>query len=156
MIRLGYKRNDIDICVFNRKDSNGVQCTAAVHVDDLLIMSTSTSMIEELTSGLKKRYGEIKLKHGPIVNYLGMVLEFSHPGEARITMGSYIDDMLTNSGIVGTARTPCTDGLFDIRDTALPVPEAVRVWFRSLIASILYVAKRTKPECSTTWTKLSD
>jgi Reverse transcriptase (RNA-dependent DNA polymerase) len=147
MISLGYKRNEIDICVFNRKDSNGVQCTAAIHVDDLLITSTSTSMIEELTSGLKKRYGEITLKHGPIVNYLGMVLDFSHPGEARITMGGYIDDMLKNSGIVGTARTPCTDGLFDIRDTALPVPEAVRVWFHSLIASILYVAKRTKPEC---------
>ena len=116
-------------------------------MDDLLITSTSTSMIEELTSGLKKRYGERTLKHGPIVNYLGMVLDFSHPGEARITMGGYIDDMLKNSGIVGTARTPCTDGLFDIRDTALPVPEAVRVWFHSLIASILYVAKRTKPEC---------
>jgi hypothetical protein len=26
------------------------------------------------------------------------------------------------------------------------VPEEVRVWFNSLIASILYVSKRTKPE----------
>jgi Reverse transcriptase (RNA-dependent DNA polymerase) len=147
MVDLGYKTNEMDICMFNRKDSNGVQCTAAVHVDDLLIMSTNTSMIEELTSGLKKRYGEISLKHGPVVNYLGMVLDFSHTGEARVTMGGYIDDMVKNSGVLGTARTPSTDGLFEVRDTALPVPEAVRVWFHSLIASILYVAKRTKPEC---------
>jgi hypothetical protein len=90
---------------------------------------------------------DIGTKRVPLVNFLGMVLDFSHSGEARITMGGYIDDMLKNSGIVGTARITSTDGLFEVRDTALPVPEAVRVWFHSLIASILYVAKRTKPEC---------
>ena len=49
MTSLGYKRNAMDVCVFNRLNSNGVQCTAIVHVDDLLIMSTSEAMITELT-----------------------------------------------------------------------------------------------------------
>jgi hypothetical protein len=148
MADLGYKRNAVDICVFNRSDSKGVQCTAAVHVDDLLIISTSASMIEELTSGLKLRYGDITLKHGPVVNYIGMVLDFSHSGEARVTMGGYIDDMLKNSGVLGTARTPSTDSLFEVRDTALPVPEPVRVWFHSTIASILYVRRGPSPSAS--------
>jgi hypothetical protein len=55
--------------------------------------------------------------------------------------------MLKNSGVLGIARTPSADSLFEVRDTATPVPEPVRVWFHSTIASILYLAKRTKPEC---------
>jgi hypothetical protein len=63
-------------CVFNKMNSKGVQCTVCVHVDDLLIMSKSESIINELTDGLTKSYGEISLKHGPVINYLGMVLDF--------------------------------------------------------------------------------
>jgi Reverse transcriptase (RNA-dependent DNA polymerase) len=144
---LGYKRNEIEVGVFNRRDSDGVQCTATVHVDDLLIISTSTDMIEKLTDGLKKRYGAITLNRAPIVNYFGMVLDFSHTGEARVTMGGYIDELFKTSGVQGVARTPGTDGLFEVRGSAQPVPERVRVWFHSLIATILCLAKRTKPEC---------
>jgi hypothetical protein len=127
MLSLGYERNDMDVCVFNKRNKKGVQCTVCVHVDDLLIMSKSKSMIHELTEGLTKRYGEISLKHGPVINYLGMVLDFTLAGQVKVTMSGYTDDVLKSSGIPGTARTPGTDGLFEVRDTALPVPEEVRV-----------------------------
>jgi hypothetical protein len=149
MTSLGYKRNELDVCVFNNRNSKGVQCTACVHVDDLLIMSTSKDMIKELTDGLTKRYGEITLKHGPVVNYLGMVLDFSIVGEVQVTMAGYTDDVLKFSGVPGTARTPGTDGLFEVRDTALPVPEEVRVWFHRCVAMILYLAKRSRAELLT-------
>ena len=86
MTVLGYVCNDSDICVFNRTDSGGVQCTATVHLNDLFITSKSKVMISELTEGLKTRYGEITLAHGPLINYLGMAFDFSHIGEARVTM----------------------------------------------------------------------
>ena len=56
---LGYKRNDMDVCVFNKLNSKGVQCTVTLHVDDLLIMSESSGMIKELIDGLVGRYGVI-------------------------------------------------------------------------------------------------
>jgi hypothetical protein len=149
MTSLGYTRNERDVCVFNRVNTAGVQCTATVHVDDLLIMSTSKDMITQLAEGLKKRYGEISLTHGPVVNYLGMVLDFSHTGEARITMSGYIEDVLKSAGVEGVARTPGTDGLFQVREDAFLVPEEVRVWFHRIVAMILYLAKRAKPECLT-------
>jgi hypothetical protein len=43
-------------------------------------------------------------------------------------MAGYTDKALKSSGIPGTALSPGTDGLFEIRDSALPVPEEVRVW----------------------------
>lgn len=146
---LGYSVNVREACVFNKINDAGVQCTATVHVDDLLIMSKSKSMITELAEGLRSRYGEITLTHGPIVNYLGMVLDLSIVGEARVSMSGYVDEVLAISGVPGNAKTPATDGLFDIRATALPVSEEIRAWFHKVVAMMLYLAKRTRPECLT-------
>ena len=146
---LGFTRNESDICVFNRTDTRGVQCTAAVHVDDLLITSKSKAMIAELTEGLEARYGEITLAHGPLINYLGMAFDFSRAGEARVSMSGYIDEMLESSGVQGIAKTPATDWLFETRPDAVMVREEVRVWFHHVTAQLVYLAKRVKPECLT-------
>ena len=52
---LGYARNVCDKCVFNRVDRDGHQCTVAVHVDDLLIMSKSRDTVTQLANGLHAR-----------------------------------------------------------------------------------------------------
>jgi hypothetical protein len=145
---LGYVRNETDICVYNRVGKDGVQCTLCVHVDDLMITSVSKEMIAELTEGLKTRYGDIALKHGTQINYLGMSIDFTHTGEARLTMAGYVDEILSTSGVTGTARTPASDTLFDADDSER-VSEELRVWFHRVVAQLLYLAKRTRPECLT-------
>lgn len=74
------------------KISDGVQCTAAVHVDDLIITSVNQGMIDGLCSGLELRYGEITRQDGPVLNYLGMVFDLSVVGEVRMSMKGYTDD----------------------------------------------------------------
>jgi hypothetical protein len=64
---------------------NGKQCTATVHVDNLLIGRVDESTIESLSGGLNHRYGEIAETKGTILNYLGMVIDFSQPGETRVS-----------------------------------------------------------------------
>jgi hypothetical protein len=83
---LGYVRNEMDICVYNRVSKNGVQCTLCIHVDDLLIMSSSKEMVAELTDGSKIRYEEITLKHGSLINYLRISIDFNHSGAARLNI----------------------------------------------------------------------
>ena len=55
--------------------------TLKVHVDDLLITSTSADMIESLTERLKKRYGEMSKTNGTVLNYLGIVFDLSRAGD---------------------------------------------------------------------------
>ena len=83
-----------------------------------------------------------------MVNYLGMSIDFTHPGEARLTMAGYIDEILTTSGVTGTARTPASDTLFELDESEF-VEENVRAWFHRVVAQLLYLAKRTRPECLT-------
>ena len=42
---------------------------------------------------------------------LGMVLVFSTPGETRVSMKGFVEDMLKTSGVIGGAKTPATEGL---------------------------------------------
>ena len=147
MVGLGYVRNICDKCVFNRTGPDGYQCTAAVHVDDLLISSVSKDSINHLVDGLRMRYGAITLSHGPAINYLGMAIDMHIPGQAMITTTGYCDEIVKVSGVKGVARSPATEGLFETRDGAAPVREPVRVWFHKIVAMVLYLAKRTKPEC---------
>ena len=146
---LGYVPNRLEICVFNRQSKEGVQCTIAIHVDDLLITSTDTQMIEELASGLIVRYGDITRKNGPVMNYLGMVFDLTTPGTAKVTMTGYVKDMLKERGTVGSARTPATEGLFDVRPNADMASEVQRVVFHRCVAKMLYLAKRARPDCLT-------
>ena len=150
MVGLGYVRNISDKCVFNRTGTDGLQSTAAVHVDDLLITSRSKANVTHLVEGLRKRYGAITLSHGPVVNYLGMSIDMHISGQAMITTTGYCDEIVKISGVKGSARTPATEGLFETREDATTVIEPVRVWFHKVVAMVLYLAKRTKPECLVT------
>ena len=149
MTSLGYDRNPHDVCVFNRISETGVQCTATVHVDDLLITSVDMSMIESLSEGLRARYGEITKTTGTVLNYLGMVLDLSRAGEARVSMKGFVEDMLQTSGVTGGARTPATEGLFEVRADAPLCSETRRKEFHSQVAKLLYLAKKCRPECLT-------
>ena len=137
MVTLGYASNAYDKCVFNRVGSDGHQCTAAVHVDDLLIMSKSKESMSHLIEGLRKRYGIITLAHGPAINYLGMSIDMHVHGQAMITMKGYSDEIVKTSGVQGTAKSPATDGLFETREDAALVAEPTRVWFHKVVAMIL-------------------
>jgi hypothetical protein len=145
MSSLGYERNPHDICVFNKTGKRGLQCTATVHVDDLLITSVDESTIESLAEGLRLGYGEIAKSNGTTRNYLGIVSDFTHPGETRVTMKGFVDDMLKSSGVTGGARAPATEGLFEVRANATVCIEQRRKDFHSTVANMLYLAKRTRP-----------
>lgn len=146
----GYTRNEYEICVYNKRSRTGVQCTAAVHVDDLIIKSVDRGMIMDLKAFLKNRYGEITSSDRPVLNYLGMVFDLLVVGEARMTMKGYVEDVITYAGITGTnARSPATDGLFETREDAELVDETERSWFHSVVAKLAYLAKRARPECLT-------
>jgi Reverse transcriptase (RNA-dependent DNA polymerase) len=149
MMSLGYERNPHDICVFNKTSEQGVQCTATVHVDDLLITSIDEGMIESLGEGLRVRYGEITKSNGTILNYLGMVLDFSQQGETKVTIKGFVEDMLKSSGVTGGAKTPATDGLFEVRPDAPLCSEERRKEFHSIVAKLLYLTKKSRPECLT-------
>ena len=114
-----------------------MQCTIPVHVDDLMITRTNIAMIESVSTGLIKRYRDITRRDGPLVNYFGMVLDLTTAGVARVSMTGYVEETLKESGTKGGARTPATEGLFNVRQDAKMATEERRVKFHRQVAKML-------------------
>lgn len=151
LLGMGFVQNEYDECVFNRTTGKGPQCTIVLHVDDMLITCSDTSVISNVLADILAIYPDTKYQLGPKVPYLGMDLDFSVPGEVRITMDGMVDDIIAKSGVtLEPALTPATETLFNVSHMCPPATKEEADWFHQNTAKLLYLCKRVRPECLTT------
>jgi hypothetical protein len=62
-------------------------------------------------------------------------------------MDQYVKDLLTTCDVTKKASTPARENLFELPADSQPATEAQSVWFHSNVAKMLYLSKRTYPEC---------
>jgi hypothetical protein len=82
----GFAPNPYDPCVYNNNGLIGAQVTVVMHIDDLFITGLNEIDHEEFENTMMRKYGEVKVIRGKIVNYLGMTSDFVLPGQVSITM----------------------------------------------------------------------
>lgn len=144
------KPNAYDPCVLNKTCRDGAQLTIAVYVDDILMTSTNEEEMEELLQAIKNRYGDVKSHRGDVIEFLGMSVDMSTTGSASITMkgmeASIIEDATTERGTRKT-NSPAADDIFDIDEDSPPLHNQERSEFHAMVARLLYLAKRVRPEC---------
>jgi hypothetical protein len=148
---IGFIPNVKDVCVFN-KVVNGVQCTITLHVDDLMVTSVTEGLIDEVMELLRSKYerpsAKLEVKVGKLHNYLGMTFDFSVDGEVKISMNKYITEVLQFTEIKGHVATPATTELYSITDSE-PLNADEREYFHSVVAKLLYLSKRVRPDLLT-------
>jgi hypothetical protein len=148
---IGYTSNSKDICVFN-KLVDGVQCTITLHVDDLMVTSVTEGLIDQVMNLLRSKYeragAKLEVKEGKLHNYLGMTFDFSIDGQVTITMNKYISEVLKFTDVKGRVATPATSGLYSIVDSD-PLDADAREYFHSVVAKLLYLSKRVRPDLLT-------
>jgi hypothetical protein len=140
----GFTANAYDPCVLN-KQSGGEQTTICLHVDDLLMTSRSEASIDDIVNRLRIKYGEVTCQKGNRLPYLGMIIDLKTPGEVSLSMDGYVQEILTLAGDGPTCATPAVSNLFEVRDEE-PLPDKAREHFHSMVARLLYLAKRVRPE----------
>jgi len=141
---IGFECNPLDKCVFN-KVVDDTQCTMCLHVDDLLVTCEQEAIIESVYGQLQEHYKDVKIQRGTKLSYLGMTLDLSQVGKTKCTMEGYIADLLEICGTTGKATSPAAENLFE-RDDSDPLSEDRRESFHSLVAKLLYLAKRVRPD----------
>jgi hypothetical protein len=113
----GFELNPYDPCVAN-KVINGKQFTITWHVDDLKLSHVDTKVVDDTITWLKSIYGEdMSVSRGKKHDYLGMDLDYSVPGEVKVTMAYYLKRVITEfpEEITGTASIPAAERLFTVR-----------------------------------------
>jgi hypothetical protein len=151
LTQLGYIRNEMDICVFNRIEKDGKQSTICVHVDDLFITASTETTIDFIIGQLDRLYSDrlasITIQRGRKVEYVGMVFVFNEDKDVSVSMDGYVEDLLEGLGdFLGVADTPATKNLFRVRDDSRKLDKDEKEFFHSTIAKILYLGKRVRPD----------
>lgn len=142
----GFVPNPKDPCVFNRTTEDGKQVTAIIYVDDLLVTCVNQDELDKVYDELVAEFDTLTRTDGDVHSYLGMTFDFSKDGEVKVTMEKYIDDLLKHYDVKGKAATPAKEDVFKVDDTSEPLDDELRGEFHTVVAKLLYLTMRVRPD----------
>ena len=148
LLGLGFIQNPYDICVFN-KEVKGVQVTITLYVDDLMITCVNGEVLDTTISEIQGLFNGSTVHKGKIQSYLGMVFDFESDGLVSIKMDGYIEDVINEYAVCGTAPTPAGTDLFTVDIDSENLSQQDSDQFHSRVAKLLYMAKRARPDLLT-------
>ena len=139
----GLQSNPYDTNIMNKTCDDGSQLTVAVYVDDMLITARNKEAATSLLNAITKRYKHVKSHEGRKLEYLGMTIDMTKEGSAFITMSGMEERIVEDSNLDDGGRatvSPASNTLFEIDEQSTTHTHA-------MVARLLYLAKRVRPEC---------
>ena len=138
----GYKRSDIDKCLFLHKDGTQI----FLYVDDLLVIG-GTERIEALKTILISKFKSIKVKSGKKISYLGMAIEKQVDNSLHVHQRGYIENMVKEYNCeLLSSKYPATSNLLHHADGHEDMSPADGTKYLSLAMKIMFVAVRCRPD----------
>jgi hypothetical protein len=150
----GFEPNPYDHCVMN-KTVNGRQLTVAWHVDDIKVSHMEVAVVDEFIDMMEEEFGKempLSQSRGKIHDYLGMMLDFTVPGQVTVDMSSYIQTILEDipEDMIGKAATPAANHLFEVNsDNPVYLDAARAETFVHLTMQLLYLSQHGRPDIRT-------
>ena len=96
--------------------------------------------------------GVMMITHGKIHDYLGMQLDFSMPGEVKVTMIPYVKEIVAlfeqYDNSKKTAKTPASEHLFKMHEDVKVLPEKQVAIFHTFVVKNLFASKHAWPDIS--------
>lgn len=144
---MGFRLNIYDSCVAN-KDIKGSQCTLIWHVDDLKISHKDESVVREIIQKIEEKYGEMSTNYGSKHTYVGMEFNYNRDGSVSIGMEDYLKDAIDEfpDPLTRNASTPASPYLFEVSNTTSKLNEEKAKVFHRIVAMLLFVSKRGRPD----------
>jgi hypothetical protein len=148
-------------CVAN-KIIEGEQMTICFHIDECKLSPRKKTVMDRMIGYLWQEHesifedgsGAMTASRGKIHKYLGMTLDYSIPGQVKITMLDYVDEILAAFDKAepkggGTKTSAASDSLFKVDEDCEKFAQAKAVEFHNLAAKTLYATKRARPDTGT-------
>jgi hypothetical protein len=142
----GFVKNFYDPCIFVRQNAAGVKLYCAIYVDDIKAICADQAELDLFQFQLEEIFGKVSMKDGPIHEYLGMLFDYSNPGQVKVNMEKYLSDIVNEADVTSSADTPAADNLFVISPGSPLLPEPERENLHRVVAQLLYAAVRVRPD----------
>jgi hypothetical protein len=154
--------NPYDPCISNKIIESKQMNIICFHVDDCKLSHRKKTVIDRMIGYLWQEYesifvdgsGAVTVSRGKIHKYIGMTLEYSVPGQVKITMLDYVNDILAAFDKAepkggGTKTSAAPDSLFKVDEDCNNFAQDKAVEFHNLVAKTLYATKRAMPDTCT-------
>ena len=143
LIQQNFKRSKNDYCLFTKIDNKN-KLFVLSWVDDLVIAGSNENDIEELKKTLE---GKFKMDdRGKLEWFLGMQIS-QERDKITLDQEKYIENVIEKFGMQDSnpSKTPAENNLKLVKaaDNEQLVDEKL---YRSLVGSLLYIAKQTRPD----------
>jgi hypothetical protein len=145
--KLGFELNPYDPCVANMM-IDGAQCTIAWFVDDTKISHVSEAVVSRVIGQIEAAFGPMTVTRGRNHVFLGMEIKFLDEGKLSIGMTEYVKDAIEDfqDDVSRSAVTPANKNIFEINDTAPLLTKERSDRFHRVVAKLLYVSHRGRPD----------
>jgi hypothetical protein len=149
LIGMGYEVGPTDPCVFVKQVGDRI-FILLLYVDDILAI-VDKAEAERIRVTLVARFGTVQFEIGGKLSYLGMEIDIRDTGTV-IDMSFYVKQVVADAEtryVVTTYESPGVRTSYVVEDDAEKLPEDRRAWFHSVVAKLLYIAKRARPDVLT-------
>jgi hypothetical protein len=149
---MGFEINPYDRCVAN-KIIDGKQCTIAWYVDDNKISHLDEKIVTNILDEIKSHFGELVISRGNEHTLLGMHITMNRKKkQVEIEMQDQLQEAIDLFGeeVDEKATSPATKNLFTVNDKCEQLDEAKSEIFHSVVAKLLFIMKRARPDLEPT------
>ena len=150
----GFKINPYDKCVAN-KVINGKQCTIVWYVADNKVSHVDKNVVTEVIEMMKGHFGDLVVTRGNTHNFLGMNIRITKEKSIEIQMKDQLNEAIATFEkaqgelVNETVTSPAQKHLRDVNDTCEKLTGMKHEVFHSVVAKLLYITKRARPDLET-------
>jgi hypothetical protein len=140
LIQHGFRQSQVDKCLFIRDN-----CIIVVYVDDCLIFSPSTNILDATINNLSKVFKITSTNS--IETYLGLEVVKNPDGSLTIRQPGLIDKVINACGLENESNVHLTPADKILHDTAPVIEPRLHHWsYRQVIGILNYIAASTRPD----------
>ena len=147
---MGFEFNPYDKCVANKMIDNK-QCTVVFHVDDNKISHVYSNVVTRIIDKITDHFREVAVTRGDTHDFLGINIKMREDGLVAIQQHEQIEQALDMFGPTYTfdVTSPCANHLWKVNENAEKLDEEKAKTFHSVVAKLLHVTKRSRPNIET-------
>jgi hypothetical protein len=161
LLSIGFEINPYDPCIAN-KMIKGKQMTICFHINDCKLSHHDHKAVDDFIEWLCQEYKSIfkdgsskmTVSQGKVRTYLDMTLDYSTPGQVKISMFGYMEEILTAFNKAepkgaGMKSSTAPNNLFKINEDCEKLNTGKAIEFHNLIVKMLYATKCAGPDTCT-------
>jgi len=147
---LGLIQNLYEPCVFKKlsDDKKYIILTVTIHVDDLKISGKNQEDVDWLVNSLRNKYGKLNCHTEKVIDYLGMVMDFSRPGLLQLSLKTMLKEVIDDYAeeVKVSYSTPAKNSLFETDENSKILDHNRKEKFHSTVQKLLYIGKHGRPD----------